>query len=310
MRWPEAKRRQVLCTAAVMMAAAGSSRGQPQSAHRPTFRANSALVLVPITVIDRRGATVNGLSQDAFTVAEDGVRQQIRSFSEEDAPVSMGIVLDLSASMKGVLSAARESLRALIAGLNPADEAFLNTVSTQPRAYAGFTRSLDGVLGQIVCERPAGDTALIDTIYQSLKQLREGVHARKALVVISDGVDNHSRHSREELLDLAVESDAQIYAIAMVSAPPFAKPIELLEQNRGVRLLDDLAAKTGGIGFTLRSRADIANAAASIGRALRNQYIIGYVPSGSDRIGRRHSIRVKVAGRGLRTYTRTEYCLD
>src|ERR1035438_9652141 len=175
------------------------------------FRAASTLVLVPVTVVDRRGSIVNGLASNAFTLTEDGVRQQIRSFSEEDAPVSMGIVLDLSGSMKGVLGAAKESLRALMKDANPADEAFLSTVSTRPRAYSGFTHDFDEVLGRIAGENAGGDTALIDAIYESLQELRSGVHTRKALLVISDGMDNHSRYSREELLRRAVESDAQIY---------------------------------------------------------------------------------------------------
>jgi Ca-activated chloride channel family protein len=105
----------------------------------PAFRANGTLVLVPVTVVDRRGAIVNGLASDAFTLTEDGVRQPVRSFSEEETPVSMGIVLDLSGSMKGFLDAAKESLRSLMNDANPSDEAFLNAVSTRPRAYSGFT---------------------------------------------------------------------------------------------------------------------------------------------------------------------------
>ena len=282
---------------------------------RPTpevaaFRADSTLVLVPVTVVDRRGSIVNGLASDAFTLTEDGVRQQIRSFGEEDAPVSMGVVLDLSGSMKGVLGAAKESLRALMKDANPADEAFLNTVSTRPRAYSGFTHDFDEVLGRIAGENAGGDTALIDAIYESLQELRSGVHTRKALLVISDGMDNHSRYSREELLRRALESDAQIYTMAVGGAPITSKPIALMEEKRGLLFLDELAAKTGGMSFIVHGRTDITAAAASIGRALRNQYTIGYVPGGSDRSGQWRRIRVKVAASGLRAYARTGYRLD
>ena len=282
---------------------------------RPTpevaaFRADSTLVLVPVTVVDRRGSIVNGLASDAFTLTEDGVRQQIRSFGEEDAPVSMGVVLDLSGSMKGVLGAAKESLRALMKDANPADEAFLNTVSTRPRAYSGFTHDFAEVLGRIAGENAGGDTALIDAIYESLQELRSGVHTRKALLVISDGMDNHSRYSREELLRRAVESDAQIYTMAVGGAPITSKPIALMEEKRGLLFLDELAANTGGMSFIVHGRTDITAAAASIGRALRNQYTIGYVPGGSDRSGQWRRIRVKVAASGLRAYARTGYRLD
>lgn len=282
----------------------------PQS-EVPAFRADSSLVLVPITVVDRRGAVVNGLASDAFTLTEDGVRQQVRSFSEEDAPVSMGIVLDLSGSMKGVLGAAKESLRTLMNDANPVDEAFLNTVSTRPRAYSGFTRDFGEVLSRIVFEEAGGNTALFDTICESLKKLRSGAYTRKALLVISDGMDNHSRYSREELLERAMESDAQIYTIAVRSAAPaYSKPIERTEAARGLLFLHELAAKTGGMSFIVRGRADIAKAAASIGRALRNQYIIGYAPGGHGRSGQWRWIRVKVAGPGMTAYARTGYRSD
>jgi len=200
------------------------------------FRADAKLVLVPVTVLDRRGAIVNGLASNAFTLTEDGAPQPIRSFSEEDAPVSIGIVLDVSGSMKGVLGAAKESLRSLIHDANPGDEVFLNGVSSRPRAYSGFEDSFAETMRRVDFESAAGFTALIDTVYSSLQELRHGAHSRKALVVISDGMDNHSRYTKEELMRLAVESDAQIYTIAVVASinpiqPP--KPVMMNEGQRG-----------------------------------------------------------------------------
>lgn len=276
----------------------------------PAFRADSTLVLVPVTVVDRRGAVVNGLASDAFTLTENGVRQQIRSFSQQDAPVSLGIVLDLSGSMRRVLATAKESLRALLKDANPADEAFLNAVSSRPRAFLGFTHNLYDILDRIAFEDARGNTALIDTIYASLRQLRSGAHARKALLVISDGMDNHSRYSREELLRFAVEADAQIYAIAASAGSHTAKPIELMEEKKGTLLLEELAAKTGGISFTVHRQDEIASAAATIGQALRNQYAIGYVPPGNGRDGRWRKIGVKVSGSRMRAYARAGYRVE
>jgi Ca-activated chloride channel family protein len=277
------------------------------------FRADSWLVLVPVTVVDRHGAIVNGLGSDAFTLIEDGAPRLIRSFSEEDAPVSIGIVLDLSGSMKGVLGAAKESLRALIQDANPGDEVFLNGVSTQPRAYSGFEDGFAETMRRVESEDAAGFTALTDTVYSSLQELRRGVHSRKALVVISDGMDNHSRYTGEELLRLAVESDAQIYTIAVVAAvnpiqPP--KPVMMTEAQRGRSFLQELSARTGGLGFAVSGRADIAKAAADIGQALRNQYTLGYAPSGKGGSGKWHKITVKVARSGMRAYARTGYRAD
>jgi Ca-activated chloride channel family protein len=276
----------------------------------PAFRADSNLVLVPVTVIDRHGAIVSGLRSEAFTLTEDGVRQQIRSFAKEDVPVSMGIVMDLSGSMKGVLGDAKEALRVLMKDANPGDEAFLNSVSTSTRANSGFTADFDEILRRVAFEGAAGDTALIDTIYQSLRQLRTGVHTRRALLVISDGMDNHSRYSKSELLELALECDAQIYTIAINNAAPYSKPISLTEVRSGLLFLDELAAKTGGMSFSVRGATEIARAALNIGQALRNQYTIGYVPRGNDRNGQWRRIRVKVAESGLRAYARAGYRLD
>jgi Ca-activated chloride channel family protein len=164
------------------------------SADSADFHADSKLVLVPVTVLDRRGATVNGLAKGAFMVTENGVRQTVGSFSEEDAPVSIGVVLDLSGSMRAVLGPAKDSLRALLSDANPADEVFLNTVSTRPAVTSGFTRDFGEVLNRVVFESAGGSTALFDTAWNSVKELRSGVHPRKALLVISDGMDNNSRH--------------------------------------------------------------------------------------------------------------------
>jgi len=272
------------------------------------FRADASLVLVPVTVVDRRGAIVNGLSSEAFTLTEDGARQHIRSFSEEDAPVSMGIVLDLSASMKRVLGDAKTSLQSLLQDANPADEAFLNGVSTHPRPYSGFTQDFGDLLGRVAFEEAGGNTALVDTIYDSLQELHKGIHARKALLVISDGMDNHSRHSQGELLELAMESDAQIYTIGVGDpAKQYAKPMERMAENRGLVFLDELSAKTGGLSFAVHRQADVTNATANIGRALRNQYTIGYVPAGNNRTGQWRRIKVTVAGSGMKAYARAGY---
>ena len=188
-------------TVAAALAAWPAEGPKASTGDKATFRADGTLVLVPVTVVDRRGAIVNGLASDAFTLTEDGVQQPVRAFSEEDAPVSIGVVLDLSGSMAPVLGAAKESLRTLMKDANPGDQAFLNGVSSKPRVYSGFTEALDDVVRQVEAERAYGYTALIDTIYGSLEQLRTGVHPRKALVVISDGIDNRSRYTSRSCCD-------------------------------------------------------------------------------------------------------------
>jgi len=293
-----------LCLAAGLRVNAQKSSGTAATA----FRVDSTLVLIPVTVVDRRGAIVNGLLKDAFTLTEDGVRQQICAFSEADVPVSIGVVLDLSGSMKDVLGPAKESLKALMKDANPEDEAFLNAVSTRPRRYSGFTQNFDEILNRIAFEKADGYTALIDTIYASIGQLQTGVQSRKALLVISDGMDNRSRYSQQELLRLAVESDAQIYTISPDNAAGrFVKPVARTEERQGLLFLAELAAKSGGLSFVVHGPPDIAAAAETIGRALRNQYTIGYAPHRIDGDGKWRRIKVQVADSRMKAYARTGY---
>jgi Ca-activated chloride channel family protein len=212
--------------------------------------------------------------------------------------------------MVGYLSAAKESVRALLKDANPDDEVFLNGVSTKPRAYSGFEDGFEETMRRVESAGAAGRTALIDTIVDSAKELRTGMHARKALLVISDGMDNHSRYTNKDLRLAEVEADAQIYTIATLAAanaiqPP--KPMVRTEAQRGRTFLEDLAAKTGGLCFTVTSPTDIAKAAATIGRALRDQYTIGYAPNGNGG-GKWRKITVKVPG--LKAYARAGYRPD
>jgi Ca-activated chloride channel family protein len=200
-----------------------------------------------------------------------------------------------------------------MSGANPSDEVFLNGVSTRPRTYSSFEDSFEETMRRVESEGAGGYTALIDTVYESLQELRSGVHPRRALVVISDGMDNHSRYTREELLRRAEETDAQVYTIAVVTAinpiqPP--KPMVMNEGQRGLHFLQDLAERTGGIGFAVSNRAEIAQAVASIDQALRNQYVLGYAPRDGGDGGRWRKIKVKVAGSGMKAYARTGYRLD
>jgi len=281
-----------------------------QFPERPEYSVETKLVLVPVTVTDHKGAFINGLSRDAFTISEDGVRQSIRSFSEEESPVSVGVVLDTSGSMKEFLPVARESLRQFAAFSNPADEAFLATVSTRARVWSGFSDDVAGTFTDAAFEPANGSTALLDAIWASLDQLRSAKNPRKALVVLSDGMDNHSRHARSELLERASESDAQIYTILMNDPPRYSKGAELVEIQRGMQLMGELASRTGGVSFTVRSRDDIEEAVAGVSKALRNEYSIGYVSVNPDRNGKWRRIQVRVDRAGLKAHSRSGYRLD
>jgi Ca-activated chloride channel homolog len=279
----------------------------PEKASRTAFKADCNLVLVPVTVTDHRGAVVNGLRGDAFSVVDDKVSQQISSFAEQDVPASIGVILDMSGSMKETLNQAKFAVRSFLDTANPDDEAFLYSVSSRPNRNTGFTTEVDTLLSGVAVSGASGSTALIDTIYYGLDAMRSAQRPRKALLIISDGMDNHSRYSKTELMERALESDVQIYTIAIYDAPAYEKAIQLQEARQGLNLLEDLSEKTGGLNFVARNAEDIGNAAAAVSRAIRNEYTIGYVPQNAARDGKWHSIHVKLSLSGLRVYARSGY---
>jgi Ca-activated chloride channel family protein len=271
------------------------------------LKSSSDLVLVPVTVTNSEGGTVNGLSRSQFQIKENKIDQRIFSVSEEDVPVSMGIILDTSGSMREELPVAKAALKEFLDDTNPDDEAFLFTVSTNPHRESFFTADFDAMLDGVSLRDAFGSTSLIDTIYAGLGGLRDAKHSRRALLVISDGMDNHSRYSKAELMSLALESDAQIYTIAIYDPPANMKPAQLKGERAGLALLDELAWKTGGISVVVRNAGGLRAAIAQIGRALRDQYVLSYVPQSREHNGKWHSIHVTVAVPHATVYARSGY---
>jgi Ca-activated chloride channel homolog len=269
---------------------------------------NASLVLVPVTVVDRKGTLLTGLAREDFVVLENKEPQRIVAFTKEDVPVSLGIVFDMSGSMKQRLSDAKAVLQALLQTANESDEAFLMTVSTQPRTSYDFTHDLAGLGNNILFEPSGGSTALIDTAYEAISHMHRGRNVRKAIVIVSDGMDNHSRYSRSELLQLAVESDVAVYTIGLWTVEPNKKPVELGEQGRGMLFLEDLAHKTGGL-HASGSSGDMIHAAAAMGRAMRSFYVIGYAQrhSSLSEDGKWRGIQVRSTIPNALVYARPGY---
>jgi Ca-activated chloride channel family protein len=264
------------------------------------------LVLVPVTVTDRTGKIISGLDRSRFRVLEEGVPQRIASFSTEDLPASIGLVLDISGSMKQKLSTARSFVRALLGGTDSRDEALVLTFADRPEVHADLTHDIDSLAGILQSARPGGWTALVDSTYLTIDRMKAARNSRRVLVIVSDGQDNHSRHTRRELLSKAIESDAQIYSVVTPEPPGSNKAIELVEQNRAMALLADLAHSTGGLYFRLDSAASIAAVAEKISRTLHHQYLIGYYPVEPLHSGIRR-IQVKLDMPDVRLYTRNRY---
>ena len=292
-----------------------STSHSQNAAFLPKFRADSQLVLVPVTVTDHYGKTVEGLRQENFTVLDDQAPQRIVSFSIADAPCSVGLVLDISGSMRDSLHTAKEVTRAFLGTANADDEFLLLTVSTDPEPISGFTKNVAALENNVESARSGGATALIDTVYLGLTRMRNAGWPRRALLILSDGMDNHSRYSKSELMRVALEADVQIYTIITDGIPDgtfpvrpamIRKPWDNGDQSQGRSLLEDLADKTGGLHFRVRSEG-ARDAAMRAGQAIRNQYVIGYQPPDPADSRKWHRLRVKLDVPHLNVYARNGY---
>ena len=171
------------------------------------------LVLVPVTITDPMNRLVTGLEKDNFQLYEGSSQQEIRSFSSEDAPVSLGVMFDSSGSMSSKMDRAKDAVVEFFKTANPQDEFFMITFSDEPEAVSDFTSSVDEIQSKLVFAVPKHRTALLDAIYMGVSKMRQAKYAKKALLIISDGGDNHSRYTENEIKSVVKEADVMIYAI-------------------------------------------------------------------------------------------------
>ena len=252
-----------------------------------TIRVTTNLVLVPVVVMDRFDQCVTGLRKDDFELFDNRVPQDIRSFTSEDAPVSAILLLDTSGSMVRKLAMTSMAVREFLMAANPEDEFSLIQFSDEPRLLTPFTDDHGKIAKWLPFFEPYGWTALLDAIDLALNEMRYARYARKALFIISDGGDNRSRHTANEVLRRVTEADVQIYSIGIFS------PFESEEQS-GATLLRAMARTTGGRLFKVDNPNVLPEAAKTIGAALRNQYVLGYSPPADTSDGKYHRIEVKL----------------
>jgi Ca-activated chloride channel homolog len=257
--------------------------------HAPMIKSKVDLVLVPVTVTDPMNRLVTGLDKENFEVFEGKDRQEVRHFSAEDAPISLGVIFDMSGSMASKIERAREAVIDFFKTANPQDEFFLITFSDKPEETSDFTQSIDDLQGKLVFTVPKGRTALLDAIYLGISKMREAKYPKKSLLIISDGGDNHSRYTEGEIKSLVKEADVMVYSIGIYDHT-FASE----EERLGPQLLSDVSELSGGRSFTIDNPNDLGDVATKIGIELRNQYVLGYRPKNPGHDGKWHKIKVKL----------------
>jgi Ca-activated chloride channel family protein len=259
---------------------------------RGSIRVDTTLVPIPVTVTDPLNRFVTGLERQHFRLFEDKVEQKISYFSSEDAPISIGIVFDTSGSMGAKLVKSRQAVAQLLRTANPEDEFFLVQFNDRPTLAIGFTRDTDEIQNHLTFIESKGRTALLDSIYLALNQMKKAHNPRKALVVISDGGDNSSRYTEAEIRDLVREADVQIYAIGIYE--PLAARGRTAEEMAGPSLLSEIAEQTGGRHFPVDNLSDLPDVAERIGIELHNQYVLFYAPTNAVKDGKYRHVQVKL----------------
>ena len=257
--------------------------------HTRPIRVDVDLVLVPVTVTDQMSRLVTGLEKDNFVLLDNGEKQPIQHFSSEDAPISLGVIFDMSGSMSNKIEKARDAVMEFFKTANPEDEFFLIAFNDKPTLIADFTNSVDQVQAQLAYTVPKGRTALLDAIYLGITKMRQAKQQRKALLIISDGGDNRSRYTENEIKSMVKEADVQIYAIGIFDSSPRSD-----EERYGPQLLAEVTDVTGGRTFTVDNPNQLSDAATKIGIELRNQYVLGYRPTKPSRDGKWRKVRVKL----------------
>src|SRR2546425_13162147 len=241
-----------------------------------SLKVDVELVMVKVSVSDSEDHPLTDLKSENFQIFEDKVEQTIRYFSSEATPVSIGIVFDISHSMERKLDFAKGAAMRFLQTGTPDDEYFLVEFSNRARLAEGFTSDIRRLRDRLSLTPAEGATALYDAVYLGLSKLKSGQNPKKALLLITDGEDNHSRYSRGDIREVVRESDAQIYVIDL-----------------GRALIGDLAEMTGGHSYHTNVN-DLEETCEKIALEMKNQYVIGYESTNRNKDGKFRKVRVRV----------------
>lgn len=269
----------------------------------PALKLNTAIVNLTVTVTDRRNKAVPGLELLHFEVYEDNVRQQVEYFRCEDEPLSIGIIFDLSGSMEKKVQHAQAAVRSFMQASHQDDEFFLLGFNQQCNLMADFTDA-DSLMERLMTGKAQGRTALYDAVYLGIEKLRSGRHSKRALLVVSDGADNASRFTSNELYQQLREENILVYCLGY-------KMWVGEDYDCGRAILEDLAKITGGGAFFPDSAAELEDAVSTIALELRRQYSLAYSARETGHYEQWRKIKIRVTPPNgvlkLRVRTRAGY---
>ena len=249
------------------------------------------LVTLTLTVTDLYGRYVSGLGKKAFSILDNNQEQDITYFSDSDAPVSVGILFDVSGSMSGEkINKARKALERFIATSHPSDEYFLIAFNNRAQLLLDRTRDGEAVLQKLQLVEPKRNTALYDAVYLGVDRVTHGAHQKRALLIISDGQDNSSRYNFNEVRRAMKESDIVTYAVGIMDSHDIGGPLGM----QGQAFLDELTSVTGGKSFYPTTDVELDEIFERIALELRHQYSIGYTPKDFQPDGKWRRVKVKV----------------
>jgi Ca-activated chloride channel homolog len=253
-------------------------------------RVKTDLVTLTLTVTDLYGRYVSGLDKSAFNIFDNNQEQEVTFFSDSDAPVSIGILFDVSGSMSGdKIQKARKALHKFINSSHPNDEYFLIAFNSRAQLLLDRTRDGDAVLQKLTLVNPTQNTALYDACYLGIERVTRGSHQKRALLIISDGQDNSSRYNFGEVRRLMKESDVVTYAVGIIGSDAGSTL-----GMQGQAFLDELTSVTGGKSFYPATDVEMDEIFERIALELRHQYSIGYTPTDFQPDGKWRKVKVKV----------------
>jgi Ca-activated chloride channel homolog len=285
-----------------VVAAASAQPVLPEGSPAAIFRSDTRLVVLNVSVLGADGKMVNNLPRDAFSVFEDGQPQQISLFRQEDIPVSLGLVIDNSASMKEKRERVAAAALAMVRVSNPEDEVFVIHFNEEPTVVQDFTSNLGQLERSLNKIQSSGETAMRDAVRLGIEHLRtKGKKDKKVLLVVTDGDDNSSIETLSHVVQVAQQTDVIVYGIGLLGTE------EPAAAERARKALEELTGATGGRSWFPAALEEIARITPEIAHEIRSQYVIGYTPTNQAADGAFRKLRVEVNGPNVQVRTRAGY---